>query len=206
MKRLAGPHHYMDDRSRSAVLGPRLASPPRAEDGPTVTSRLVDTALVRTASDPRWTVTCVEYPYGVVRLERKARLTQIVVGDHVGSSESLQRGESFAAAACTADGELLVAVRAAPPAIVVNRHACRTRPCDGAAHDTEFPAAGERLILLSCAVFEAVPDVLVDGVNGVASGRLTTQDPESLLIDLVGAAACGAGVIVDHHPWVGSGP
>ncbi|MEO7269857.1 MAG: hypothetical protein ABIW49_11690 [Knoellia sp.] len=171
-----------------------------------MTSRLVESALLRTASNARWTVTCVEYPYGVVRLERSERLTRVVVGDQVGSSESLPGVESFAAAACTVDGELLVAVRAAPPAIVVGEHACRTRPRDGAAHDTEFPGAGERLILLSCAVFEAVPDLLVDGVNGAASGRLATQDPESLLIDLVGGAACGAGVIIDHHPGVGSGP
>jgi hypothetical protein len=195
----------MDEWSRSSVSGPARACQARADELK-VTSRLVDSALVRSASDARWTVTCVEYPYGVVRLERSARLTQVVVGDHVGSPESLQRVESFAAAACTVDGELLVAVRAAPPAIVVSTRTCRTRPCDGAAHDSEFPSAGERLILLSCAVFEAVPDVLVDGVNGAPSGRLATQDPESLLIDLVGGAACGAGAIIDHHPGVGSRP
>lgn len=199
----AGPHRHLDDPSRSGVSGAVLACPPRVGNEPQVTRRVVDSALVRTARDARWTVTCVEYPYGVVRLERRARLTQVVVGDHVGSSESLQRADSYAAAACTVDGELLVAVRAAPPAIVVGTHACRTRPCDGAAHDTEFPGVGERLILLSCAVFEAVPDVLVDGVNGAAAGRLATQDAESLLIDLVGGAACGAGAIIDHHPEVG---
>ena len=171
-------------------------------DGPLVTSRLVDSALVRRASDARWTVTCVEYPYGVVNLESSARLTKVVVGDQLGSDGSVRGAASFSAAACTADGELLVAVRAAPPALVVSTAACRTRPCDGAAHDSEFPGAGERLILLSCAVFEAVPEVLVDGVNGAVSGRLATQDPESLLIDLVGGAACGAGAIIDRHPEV----
>lgn len=167
-------------------------------------SRVVGAALVRTVSHTRWTVTCVEYPYGVVLLEPGSRLTRVVIGDHVGSVASGNREESFAAAAWTGDGELLVAVRAAPPAIVVDGRTCRTRPGDGASHDTEVVRDGERLILLSCAVFEAVPEVLVDGVNGAATGRLATQDPESLLLDLVGGAACGAGVIIDHHPEVGS--
>lgn len=162
----------------------------------------MDSALVRTMRDGRWTISCVEYPYGVVRLERSPRFTRVVVGDHVGPAGFPDRVESFAAAACTSEGELLVALHAAPPALVTSSAACRTRPRDGADHDAEFPGEGERLILLSCAVFEAVPDVLVDGVNGLASNRLATQDPESLLIDLVGGAACGAGAIIDHAPRV----
>lgn len=163
-------------------------------------SRLVGEALVRTASHHQWTVTCVEYPYGVVRLEQRARLTQVVVGDRVGSMESSPSTESFAAAACTVDGELLVAVRSAPPAIVVGSDRCRTRPSDGAAHDSEFPRPGERLILLSCAAFEAVPDVLVDGVSGAPSSHLATGDPEAVLIALLRDAGRGAGVIIEHHP------
>lgn len=157
---------------------------------------------MRTATDHQWTVTCAEYPYGVVRLDRRPRLTQVVVGE-VGSVEPSQRTESFAAAACTADGELLVAVRSAPPAIVVGLRNCRMRPADGAPHDAEFPRPGERLILLSCAAFEALTAVLVDGVSGAQSSRLATQDPESLLIALLGGAARGAGVIIDHHPTEG---
>lgn len=168
-------------------------------------SRLVGAALVRTLTDARWTVSCVEYPYGIVRLEHGARLIRVVVGDQVGADASANGEESFAAAACTGDGELLVAVRAAPPAIVVTGQACRTRPGGGAAHDADVARDGDRLILLSCAVFEAVPEVLVDGVNGDGAGRLATQDPESLLIELVGGAGCGAGVIIDHCREVGSG-
>lgn len=163
-------------------------------------SRVVGEALVRTTSDHQWTVTCMEYPYGVVRLDRRSRLTQVVVGDRVGSMGASGEVEPFAAAACTVDGELLVAVRSAPPAIVVGTGGCRTRPSGGAPHDSEFPGAGERLILLSCAAFEAVPDVLVDGVSGAQSSRLATQDPETLLTALLGGAARGAGVIIDHHP------
>ena len=169
-----------------------------------VTSHIVDSALVRIVRGGLWTVTCVEYPYGLVRLESSPRLTQVVVGDDVGPADHVGRPAPYAAAACTTDGELVVAVRAAPPAIAVTTGDCRTRPLDGAEHDSEFPQEGERLILLSCAVFEAVPDVLVDGVNGVASGRLATEDPESLLIELVGGAACGAGAIIDRRPADGS--
>lgn len=168
-------------------------------------SRLVGEALVRTASDDRWTVTCVEYPYGVVRLERGTRLTQVVVGERTDSTESSQNAESFAAAACTVDGELLVAVRSAPPAIVVGSDPCRTRPSDGAAHDSEFPRSNERLILLSCAAFEAVPDVLVDGVSGAPSSFLATGEPAAVLIALLGDAGRGAGAIIEHHPTTAGG-
>ncbi len=211
----ARARRHRDGRPQWSATAPALTPSARPEPGrqvlgqleggPTVTSHVVDSALVRRSRGARWTVTCVEYPYGVVRLDGGAGLTQVVVGDHIGSVEATQRVESYAAAACTTDGELLVAVRAAPPAIAVSTTACRTRPCDGADHDSEFPGAGERLILLSCAVFEAVPEVLVDGVNGAASGVLATRDAESLLIDLVGGAACGAGAIIDHHPGGGWG-
>lgn len=166
-------------------------------------SRVVDSALVRSVVGDTWTVTCVEYPYGVVRLDSGPGLTQVVVGDEVGTETDDVRPGPYAAASCTADGELVLVVRAAPPAIAVTPEACRTRPCDGAVRDSEFPQEGARLILLSCAVLEAVPDVLVDGVNGVAPGRLATQDPQSLLIELVGGAGCGAGAVIDRRARVG---
>ncbi|KGN31576.1 hypothetical protein N798_08585 [Knoellia flava TL1] len=183
---------------------PGRQEPGQPEGDPVVTSHVVDSGLLRTMSSALWTVTCAEYPYGVVRLESGPRLTQVVVGDDVDPANDTGRPAPYAAASCTTDGELVVVVRDAPPAIVVTIGDCRTRPLDGAEHDSEFPQEGERLILLSCAVFEAVPDVLVDGVNGVASGRLATEDPESLLIELVGGAACGAGAIIDRRPADGS--
>lgn len=178
---------------------PGRQEPGQPEGDPVVTSHVVDSGLLRTMSSALWTVTCAEYPYGVVRLENGPRLTQVVVGDDVGPGGDGDRPVPFAAASCTAEGEVVVVVRAAPPAIAVTAESCWTRPHDGAERDSAFPQDGERLILLSCAVFEAVPDVLVDGVNGVASGRLATDDPESLLIELVGGVGCGAGAIIDHH-------
>lgn len=169
-------------------------------------SRRVGQALVRTENDQRWTVTSVEYPQGVVRLERRARLTQVIIGDRTGLVPASPGAESFAAAACTLDGELLVAVRSAPPAIVVGPQSCRTRPSEGASLDSEFALPGGRLILLSCSAFEAVPDVLVEGVSDASSSRLATQDPQSLLVELLGEASRGAGAIIDHHPVGGGEP
>lgn len=164
-----------------------------------MSSHAVGAGLVRIARTSRWTITCVEYAYGVVRLERSPGLTQVVVGECVEREGSSDLEASYVAAACTHDGELLVVVRSAPPGLVVSPTSCRTRPGDGASQDVEVPTAGERLILLSCAVFESVPDVLVEGVNGDPATRLATQDAETLLVSLVGGAGRGAGVVIDHH-------
>lgn len=163
-------------------------------------SRLVGEALLRTEHDDLWTVTCAEYPQGLVRLERRARLTQVVVADR--ADAAAPEVSSYGAAACTVDGELLVALRSAPPAIVVGSDGRRTRPPGGTGHDSEFPGPGQRLILLSCAAFEAVPSLLVDG-DEAAAGRLATQDPETLLLALLGQGARGAGAVIDRHPDVG---
>ena len=191
-------------RAPAALASPSLGSAPRVTAPATVLgTHLAGSGLVRIAQTSRWTLTCVEYSYGVVRLARSGGVTQVVVGERAEHDQLATLEESFVAAACTDEGELLVAVRAAPPALVVTRSSCRTWPRDGSTRNSQFPAPGERVILLSCAVFESVPDVLVDGVNGSSGADLATQDAESLLVSLVGGAERGAGVVIDHHPWGG---
>ena len=80
---------------------------------------------------------------------------------------------------------------------------CRARPRDGSGHDSEFPLPSERLILLSCSAFEAVSDLLVEGVC-TAPDRLSNEDPEALLVALLGQGGTGAGAVIDHHPTKGT--
>lgn len=158
-------------------------------------THVVGDALLHTEQIHGWTLTTLEYADGIVSVDRRARLTQVVVGDR--SPTDPAGRESYAAAACTVDGELLVAVRSAPPAIVARRDGCRTRPADGATSDSTFPSCGERLILLSCTAFEAVPDLLVEGIR-TAPERLAEGDAERLLVDLFGQVGRGAGAVIDY--------
>ncbi|MGG5261095.1 hypothetical protein [Phycicoccus avicenniae] len=151
---------------------------------------------MRTEHDALWTVTCAEYPRGLVRVRRRSGLTQVVVADR--GEVGAPAPDSFAAAACTRDGELLLSLRAAPPAIVVGAADLRTRPADGGGHDSEFPGPGQRLILLSCAAFEAAPTLLATG-GDPTQDLLGTEDPERLLLALLGAGGRGAGTVIDRH-------
>lgn len=160
-------------------------------------ARLVGDAIVSSEGDDLWSVTCVEYPRGLVRVRHRRRLTQVVIADR--SDPGVPESPSFGAVSCTSDGELLVTLRAAPPAIVVGGEDHRTLPTSGTGHDSEFPRAGQRLILLSCAAFEAAPALLADAA-GAAADRLATEDPEALLLALLEPGGCGAGTVIDRRP------
>ncbi len=160
-------------------------------------SRVVGDALVHREAIGSWTVTTIEYPEGSAEISQRALLTQVVVGDRAAGGASTG-ATCYAAAACTVDGELLVAVKAAPPAIVVTPSGCRTRPAEGDGHDSEFPDSRQRLILLSCSAFEAVPGILCEEARSTPS-RLALEDPERLLIAILGPAGRGAGAVIDHH-------
>lgn len=161
-------------------------------------SHVVGPALVHRHAACGWTVTTVEYPGGVAEIRPRTRLTQVVVSDRTGSGGGVAGG-CYAAAACTHDGELVVAVRAAPPAIVVTPGGCSTAPADGRPWDSRFPVLGERLVLLSADALEAAPDLLAEGVRS-GTGALAGDDPESLLLALVGAGGRGAGAVIDTTP------
>lgn len=163
-------------------------------------TRIVGDAIVSTEHDDLWSVTCAEYPRGLVRVRHRRRLTQVVVADTVDPGEPEPR--SFGAASCTSEGELLVTLRDAPPAIVVGGPDHRTRPATSSGYDSEFPLPGQRLILLSCAAFEAAPTLLADAV-GAAGDRLATEDPQSLLLALLEPAGRGAGTVIDRRPHPG---
>ncbi|MBM6402365.1 hypothetical protein [Phycicoccus sonneratiae] len=159
-------------------------------------TRIVGTALVHSEEARGWRVSTVEYPEGRAHIEHRSRLTQVLVGDRSGSMAA-PGVPCYSTAACTPDGELLVAVRSAPPALVVTTDGCRVHPADGTGHDSVFPAAGERLILLSCNAYEVAPDLLAEEVRA-SPGRLALDAPEDLLLALLGPGGRGAGAVITH--------
>lgn len=162
-------------------------------------SRVVGDAIVHRESSGCWTWTSLECSRGLARLEMKGHLTQIVVADTGDAVAGLDEPPAFAAAACTCDGELVVVTRGAPPAIVLGPAGCRTAPADGSVRDSMFPQPGERFLLLSCAAFENMPDVLAKGIEQCPTD-LIEQDPEELLLAIFEGLAQGAGAVIDRQP------
>lgn len=162
-------------------------------------SRVVGTALLNRRCDERWSVTCIEYPRGLALLEPGAKLTRVIVADSTNTFAGPDDPDAYAAAACTPDGELALVVHHSPPALVVGRAGCRTLPADGAAHECVRLAPGERLLLLSGAAFESMPQVLADGIGTIPTG-LAHQDPEDLLLEIFHDLGHGAGAVIDRLP------
>ena len=75
---------------------------------------------------------------------------------------------------------------------------CRTLP----QQERSATASGwlrRRLLLLSCAAFEAMPEVLANGIANVPTD-LAAQDPDDLLLEIFREARHGAGAVIDRLP------
>ena len=64
------------------------------------------------------------------------------------------------------------------------------------ARDADQEVVGERLLLLSCAAFEKMPEVLAD--IGTVPTELVRQDPENLLLEIFHDFGHGAGAVIDR--------
>ena len=160
-------------------------------------SRVVGDAIVHSDVSGCWSVTSLECPKGLARVEVRRGLTQIVVADTGDALAGLDEPSTFAAAACTSDGELVVMTRSSPPAIVVGARGCRTTPAGGADRDSEFLEAGQRRLLLSCCAFEAMPPALADAMTSCPT-PLLDWDPEELLLAIFADLGRGAGAVIDR--------
>ena len=163
-------------------------------------NRVVGDALVSQRFDEQWSVTCVEYPKGLALLQRTDPMTRVIIADSANTFAGPDDPDAYSAAACTRDGEIALVVRQSPPALVVGPAGCRAVPADGATSDCVRLAAGERLLLLSCAAFEKMPEVLADGI-GTVSTELMRQDPENLLLEIFHELGHGAGAVIDRLPF-----
>ena len=160
-------------------------------------SRVVGSALLSTSADERWSVTCIEYPKGLALLQPGPGMTRVIVADSTNTFAGPTDPDAYSAAACTHDGELALVVHHSPPALVVGSTGCRTLPADGASRDCLRLAPGERLLLLSCAAFESMPEVLANGIANVPND-LATQDPDDLLLEIFHELGHGAGAVIDR--------
>ncbi len=162
-------------------------------------SRVVGSALVNRETDACWSVTCVEQHEGLALLEPGTTMTRVVVADNTNAFTGSADPDAYAASACAPDGELTLVVHHSPPAIVVGPTGCRVFPADGADHDCLRLTPGERLLLLSCAVFESMPEVLAKGIANIPT-ELATQDPDELLLEIFRELGHGAGAVIDRLP------
>ena len=162
-------------------------------------SRVVGSALLNRRDDEPWSVTCIEYPRGLALLEPRPTMTRVIVADSTNTFAGPDDPDAYSAAACTRDGDLALVVHHSPPALVIGSTGCRTLPADGGCRDSVRLAPGERLLLLSCAAFEAMPEVLANGL-GDDSTDLAGQDPEDLLLDIFRELGHGAGAVIDRLP------
>ena len=161
-------------------------------------TRIVGDALLHTEVDTAWTVTSLECSRGLARLDLRRGLTQVVIADTGDAVAGRDEPPSFAAAACTHDGEVVLVARRSPPAIVLGPTGCRTSPSDGTGRETQYPEPGERLLLLSCSAFENMSDVLAKGMNESPSA-LIERDPQELLLEIFADLGCGAGAVIDRR-------
>ncbi len=162
-------------------------------------THLLDGALVRRVrAAGGWSLTSIECDRGLARVEQRAAVTEVVIGDH-----DLDRDgdlSAFTAAACTADGEALVISRQAPPAFLLTPRGARATPADGGPRGTERPNPDERLLMLSCAAFESMPELLASGIHG-SPHELLSRDAEDLLLALFRDIGRGAGAVIERpHP------
>ena len=160
-------------------------------------SRVVGDALLSQRTDERWSVTCVEYPKGLALMERTGPMTRVIVADSANTFAGPDDPDAYSAAACTPDGELALVVHHSPPALVVGSTGCRAEPAGGANSDCVRLAPGERLLLLSCAAFESMPEVLANGI-GTVPAEFVAQDPETLLLEIFREFGHGAGAVIDR--------
>ena len=160
-------------------------------------SRVVGSALLNRKADESWSVTCIEYPRGLALLEPHPTMTRVIVADSTNTFAGPSDPDAYSAAACTRDGELALVLHHSPPALVIGSTGCRTLPAGGADRDRIRLAPGERLLLLSCAAFEGMPEVLANGIANVPSD-LATQDPDDLLLEIFHELGRGAGAVIDR--------
>lgn len=164
-------------------------------------TQVLDAGLVRTQGDyGGWTVTTIESSHGLARVRPQDGITEIFVGETCdGGSTSSNPCRAYSAAACTPEGDALVLTREAPPAILVTAAFHRTSPADPGMRSLEHLEVGERLVMLSSASFEDMPDLLAALLRS-APAKLLRSDPANLLAELFQAVGQGAGAIIERLP------
>lgn len=144
-----------------------------------------------------WLITAIECGGGVVRVDGSSGVADVLVAD-AGPGSAFDP-DCFAAAACTPDGDVLVISRQSPPALLVTPDAKRTTPLDSLGRELVHLEDQEELLLLSAALFEAMPEVLARTLNTDPT-ELLAAEPAALLSRIFAEVGAGSGVIIRRNP------
>lgn len=135
---------------------------------------------------------------GCARTVIRGEVIEVLVGERTGQSDNVFGScAAFVQVACVADGRAMVTTRQAPPAIIVSSSGPRVTPADAGLASVESLRPGERLLVLSSASFDEMPEVLVDLLY-TTPDRLLLSYPVDLLVEIVAATGQGAGALIER--------
>ncbi len=160
-------------------------------------SQVAERRRVRTHRGPGgWLVTAIECTDGVARVGTMGAITDVVVADC--SCHGELDPDCFTAAACTPEGEVLVVTRQSPPALLVTRDEKRTAPTAPLEQELIRMTGDDRLLILSPALLEAMPEVLARSLHATTADLLTAE-PTRLLGEIFENVGAGSGVIISRE-------
>ena len=163
-------------------------------------TRTLDAALAHTAGElGGWMVTTLESHQGFVRVTRRHGLTEVVVGETGTAAGGSGTSFAHASVTCTPGGHATVLAREAPPAILVTLSGHRTSPAEPGSASLERLTPGERLVVLSSAAFEEMPELLADLLCNDPV-RLLASPAAELLPSIFEVVGKGAGAIIERSP------
>ena len=126
-------------------------------------TRTLDAELAHTAGEfGGWTVTTLESRQSFARVTRRHGLTEVVVGERGTAAGDSDTSFAHTSVTCTPGGHATVLAREAPPAILVTLSGHRTSPAEPGSASLERLSPGERLVVLSSAEFEEMPELMAD--------------------------------------------
>jgi hypothetical protein len=170
-----------------------------------VVTRTLAPSVVLAVEDLRgWRVTTAESRRGCARITSRGDHTEVLVGER---ARAVDRDggpcNAFVTVSCLASGAAAVRARQAPPAIVVTPGGPRVTPADAGSSSLEHLEPGDRLLVLSSASFDEMPELLAD-LLCTTPDRLLVSHPPDLLHALFEATGQGAGALIerltDHDP------
>jgi hypothetical protein len=177
-----------------------------------VTRTLAPSVVLAVEELQGWRVTTAESRRGCARITSRVDHAEVLVGERARSvgherARAVDRDggpcNAFVTVSCLPSGAAAVRTRQAPPAIVVTQGGPRVTPADAGSTSLEHLDPGDRLLVLSSASFDEMPELLAD-LLCTTPDRLLVSDPPDLLHALFEATGQGAGALIerlaDHDP------
>jgi hypothetical protein len=176
-----------------------------------VTRALAPSVVLAVEELQGWRVTTAESRRGCARILSRGDHIEVLVGERARNvAQARTRGaghggpcNAFVTVSCLSSGAAAVRTRQAPPAIVVTAGGPRVTPADAGSTSLERLDPGDRLLVLSSASFDEMPELLAD-LLCTTPDRLLVSHPPDLLHALFEATGQGAGALIerlaDHDP------